>query len=192
MHFYFSSSLDSSFSSSFILSNLSLVLLVPHVCCLSLQDPPASICSSLGCPRYCLHLQFSILASVLDAGPGISGFTVSFPDMVPALHAISLLPSYPPFIPLIAQSVYFNLSCVSPISTQTLASTAGLSAIPTDTSLFPYLVIFQQHHFTSVTTPPLSNHVVQCAAGPGFDRRSGERPVFRYHRSRLGGYQHAS
>lgn len=87
-------------------SNLSLVLLVPHLC-LSLQGPPASICSSLGCPRYCLHLQFSILASVLEAGPGISGFTVSFPDMVPVpTRHLSLLPSYPPFIPLIARSVY--------------------------------------------------------------------------------------
>lgn len=93
--------------SFFILSNLSLVLLVPRVYCLSLQDPPASIYSSLGCPRYRLHLQFSILASVLDASPGISGFTVSFPDMVTALPAISLLPSYPPFIPLIARPVYF-------------------------------------------------------------------------------------
>ena len=115
---------------SFILSNLSLVLLVPHLC-LSLQDPLVSLLPPPPTLHSCLRSRrrsrnFRLYSEFPRHGPGPArhrSFSHSLAKL-PSLHS-----AYCPICP-------FFLSCVYPICTQTLASTAGLSVIATDTFCF--------------------------------------------------------
>lgn len=126
-------------SPSFFISFLfPLLLLTCHSFRLSLQDP-ACIASLLHFVTLSLPPLSSILASVLEAGPGIPAFSElpsheSRPCPLPsALHLSRFLP---PFIPSPARPVYFYVhACV----TDRLISVAGVCHLSTLLILLSYL-----------------------------------------------------